>query len=161
MEQEIRRLEHGFDYGSRSFEELAGGGSLHAKSGGVALKLVVAQRAAEGAAAEGANKLVAALYVRRSGGFAGNQVVDVAGAESIHRKFLGRSAVGVDQQRRHALITSLVLETVDVILGREMRRGAAVIAEQIAHRVVVLAVSQAADQMTFHGRSRGLTQLGP
>ena len=58
------------------------------------------------------------------------------------------------------MITSLILETVDVILGREMRRGPAVIAEQIAHRVVVLAVGQAADQMTFHGRTRGQTQLG-
>ena len=160
MEQEIRRLQHGLDNHSRALQELAGGGRLRAKGGGVALKFVVAQRAAEGAAAEGANKLVAAFHIRGSGGFAGNQAVDVAGAESIQRKLLGRGAVGVDQQRRHALITRLVLETVDVILGREMRRGAAVIAEQIAHRVVVLAVRQAAGQMTLHGRARGLTQLG-
>src|SRR5690242_2676410 len=156
MEQEIRRLEHGLDHGSRSLQELTRGGGLRAKSGGVTLKLVVAQGAAEGAPAEGANKLVAALYVPRPGGFAGNQAVDVAGAERIRCQLLGCRAVSVDQQRRHSLVTRLILETVHVILRREVRRGAAVIAEQIAHRVVVLAVGQAPDQMTLHGRSGSL-----
>jgi hypothetical protein len=35
----------------------------------------------------------------------------MAGAKSVQRELLGRGAVGIHQQRRHALIAQLILET--------------------------------------------------
>ena len=45
----------------------------------------------------------------------------------------------------------LVLEPVDVIFRRKPLRRLAVVAEQIAHRVVVLRVREAADQLLRRG----------
>ena len=87
-------------------------------------------------------------------GWHGIRSIDIARAKRIQRELFSRRAVGVHQQRRHALIAQLVLETVDVIFGRKVYRRTAVIAKQIAHCVVVLAVRQPANQMRLVGRSR-------
>src|ERR1043166_2603704 len=44
-------------------------------------------------------------------------------------------------------MTKLILEAVDIVFGREALRRPAVVAQQIADRVVVLAVSEAADEL--------------
>jgi hypothetical protein len=71
----------------------------------------------------------------------------IAGAESIQRELLGGGAVSFHQQRRHRLLTQLILESVDKIFRWEAQSRARGIAEQIADRVVVLSVSQAADEL--------------
>ena len=66
----------------------------------------------------------------------------IAAAESVASQLLGRRAVGLDQQRRKALRLGLIAEAVDEIFGRELVRGPGLVAQQIANRVVVLAVRQ-------------------
>src|SRR5262249_15444343 len=55
-------------------------------------------------------------------------------------------AVSLDEKRREILRLVLVLEPVDEIFWRELVRGSALVAEQIADRVVVLAVSQSSQR---------------
>ena len=56
--------------------------------------------------------------------------------------FSAARAVGLDQQRRKTLRLRLIPEAVDEILGRKLVRRAGLVAQQIANRVVVLAVRQ-------------------
>ena len=85
--------------------------------------------------------------------------MDIARPERIQREFLGGGAVGLREQRRHALRAQLVLETVDKIFGRKTIRGAAVVAKQIANRVVVLAVRQPSENLL--GRRSGRAPREP
>ena len=104
----------------------------------VALLLRRLERPAERLEAELANEPRAARGRR----LARDQAARIAAAEGVARQLLGRGAVGLDQQRREILRLVLILEAVDEIFGRKLvgRRG--LVAEQIANRVVVLAVRQ-------------------
>ena len=66
----------------------------------------------------------------------------IAAAEGVARQLLGGRAIGFDQQRRKVLRLRLIPEAVDEVLGRELVRGRGLVAQQIANRVVVLAVRQ-------------------
>src|SRR5262249_9843391 len=78
--------------------------------------------------------------------FAGNQSAPVAPLERVAPQPLRRRAVSLDEQRREILRLVLVLEPVDEIFWRELVRWSALVAEQIADRVVVLAVSQSSQR---------------
>ena len=58
--------------------------------------------------------------------------------------------------------TELILETVDVILRREMLRRTAIVAQQVADRIVILAMRQPANhaESVCCTLSRQLTALG-
>ena len=66
----------------------------------------------------------------------------IAAAEGVARQLLGGGAVGLDQQRRKALRLGLIAESVDEILGWKLVGGRGLVAQQIAHGVVELAVRQ-------------------
>ena len=66
----------------------------------------------------------------------------IAAAEGVARQLLGGGAVRFDQQRRQALRLRLVPESVDEILGRKLAGRRGLVAQQVANRVVVLAVGQ-------------------
>ena len=67
----------------------------------------------------------------------------IASTEGVARQPLGGRAIGFDQQRRKTLGLGLVAKAVNKILGRKLVRRRGLVAQQIAHRVVVLAVCQA------------------
>ena len=161
VKQEFRRLQHRLDDDPRAVEELAGLAGLRAEERRIPPHLRVGQRPAERAQAECLHELIAALRVASRRRFARHQPVDVAGAERIQRQFLGRGAVGLGQQRRHALRAQLVLEAVDEVLRRKPIGGPAVVAEQIANGVVVLAVRQPPQQLRGCRRGRGGRQPVP
>ena len=58
------------------------------------------------------------------------------------RQTLGCGIVRLRKQRRYILCGNLILEAVDEIFLRERISGARIVAEQVANRVVVLAVRQ-------------------
>src|SRR5262245_37481069 len=75
-------------------------------------------------------------------GLTGNQAARVHAAKGIARQFLGSGAIVFDEQRGKILSLGLVPETVDEILGWKLIRGACLVTEEIADRMVVLAVRQ-------------------
>ena len=68
----------------------------------------------------------------------------IAIPEGISRQLFGGRAVSFREQWRQVLRVVLILETVDEILGRKLVGGSGLVAQQIANRVVVLAVRQPA-----------------
>ncbi len=135
-------MEHCLDDDLCALEEVAARLRFPLEEGVVLRDFLVGQRTAEGALPEAAQELRAAGSVARGRGRAGNQVVAVSAAEGVAGEFFGGGSVGFGEQRRHALSFGLVLEAVDVVLGRKVVRGARLVAEQVADRVVVLAVRE-------------------
>ena len=80
----------------------------------------------------------------------------VAASEGSAGESLGRLAVGFRLERGDALGLQLVLEAVDEVLFREAAGGLALIAQQVPHGVVVLAVRQAT-----HGQRLQAAPIGP
>ena len=80
----------------------------------------------------------------------------VAAPEGGPGEPLGRLAVGFRLERRDPLPLQLVLEPVDEVLFREAAGGLALVAEQVPHGVVVLAVRQAT-----HGQRLQAAPIGP
>ena len=66
----------------------------------------------------------------------------IAISKSVRRQFPGSRTVCLFKQRRQVLGIVLILEAADKVLGRKLIRRFRLIAQQIAHRVVVLAVRQ-------------------
>ena len=67
----------------------------------------------------------------------------IAAAKCRLRQALRRRAVAINLLRRKTFLPArLIAETVDEIFGWKLIRGVGLIAQQIAHRVVVLAVGQ-------------------
>ena len=90
-------------------------------------------------------KLLDELGAARRRGRARHERLRIA-AECVGGEFLGGGAVSVLEQRREVLRRVLILEAVDEIFGRKLVGGKAAVAQQIAHRVVVLAVREAAQR---------------
>ncbi len=78
------------------------------------------------------------------GWFAGNQAVRIASAKCGSGHALRCRSVTLDEQRREALAAYLIAEPVDEIFRGVLVRGIGLVAQQIAHGVVVLAVGEAA-----------------
>ena len=159
MEKEIRRLQHRFDDDARTVVEAAAEARLLRERRRVALRFGVGERAAERTHPEAAHERIAAFRVAERRRLAGNQPVDVANAERVQRKAFGRGAVGLDEQRRHPLRGELILEPVNIVFRRKPLGRAAVVAQQIAHGVVVLCVRQTADELLRLGFVIGANRL--
>ena len=71
-------------------------------------------------------------------------------------KLFARDRVGFGQDRRNALTLRLIGEAVEIVLLRKLVGGTREIAEQIANRVVVLAVREPADRGSRSGSAIGL-----
>ena len=69
--------------------------------------------------------------------------MEIAAEKRIGGQFFGGIAVRLRQQRSDTQRFILILETVDEILGWEIAGGIAGVLEQVADRIVVLAVGQA------------------
>ena len=136
-------------------EVLRAAGLLEEQAG-IAAHLAVRQGAAERLEAELPDELVGARGVGRRLGLAGDQSVLVAASKGRPGEPLGRLAVGFRLERRDPLPLQLVLEPVDEVLFREAAGGLGLIAEQVAHGVVVLAVRQAT-----HGQRLQAAPIGP
>ncbi len=79
----------------------------------------------------------------------------VAASKGRAGESLGRLAVGFRLERRDPLPLQLVLEPVDEVLFREAAGGLALLAEQVPHGVVVLAVRQAAHRQCLQAAPIG------
>src|SRR5918996_3219535 len=83
-----------------------------------------------------------------------HEAIHVAGAECVERELFGGGAVCLGKERRHSLGTELVPEPVDEVLGWKPICRTAVVAEQIANGVVVLAVRQPPEKLITRRRGR-------
>src|SRR6185437_9030447 len=77
------------------------------------------------------------------GRLARNQAVRITAAKRRLGQLLGRGAIAFDQQRRKTLTLGLIAEAVDEILWWELARRSRLVTQQIANRVIVLAVREA------------------
>ena len=134
-EKKVGRLEHRFECQLRSAEERL----LAQKQLFVPGEFRFEQRPTEGLGAEGPEEFLAAGAVLR---FAGDESVGIAAAEGGARQFFSGSAVCFREQRRDGLGLELVAIAADEILRGELVSHSAIIAEQIAGRVVVLQVRE-------------------
>ena len=136
-------------------EVLRAAGLLEEQAG-ITAHLAVRQGAPKRLETELPHELVCTRGVGRRLGLAGNQSVLVTASKGGPGESLGRFAVGFRLERRDSLRLQLVLEPVDEVLFREAAGGLDLIAEQVAHGVVVLAVRQAT-----HGQRLQAAPIGP
>ena len=153
-EEKMRRLEHGLDHHRGACVEVPGAAGLLEAQARISAHLVFRQGAAERPEAEPPDERVDGRGISRRPGSVRDQSVLVAAPKGRAGEPLGRLAVGLGLDRRHALPFKLVLEAVDEVLLGEAAGGLDLIAEEVAHRVVVLAVRQAAHGRAPPGRGR-------
>ena len=152
----MRRLEHGLDHHRGPGVEVPRTAGLLEEQAGIAAHLAVRQGAPERLEAELPDELVDGHGIGRRLGLAGDQSVLVTASEGRPGESLGRLAVGFRLERRDPLRLLLVLEPVDEVLFREAAVGLDLIAEQVSHGVVVLAVRQ-----PTHGQRLQAAPIGP
>ena len=152
--QEVRRLQHRLHHHLDALveEQLL---LAEAPQREEPLDLVGAERAAEGALAEGLDELARArLAVGLDA--AGEHVVDLAGVAI--REHLRGVEVALGEQLRHAEDVGVVVESVRLLLGRERAGGSRLVAQEVTHRVVVFGAGQPPERGGGRARSRALAR---
>ena len=125
-------MQHRLHHQLRAFQEIR----FVCQHGFVALLLHGRERPPERLPSEFPHKLLPTF--RRW--LTGKQPMRIATAKGRSRQLLRGVAISLLEQRRKALPAGLVQESVDEVLRRKLHRRCCLVAQQIAHRVVVLAV---------------------
>ncbi len=146
----MRRLEHRLDDHLRSTQEVAGPLGFLLEQLAVDLHFAVGERTPESFEAEASYELGATDGIGGRGRLARDQILMIAASECATRQSLGRFAIGFGLERRNALCFALIPEAVNKIFFGESVGGTALVTEQVAHGVVVLAVRQPPDRQRFH-----------